>query len=313
MLPFTFSHEFGCNSLLSFLFSPLKSTCKYLKGRAVQIQVQQRGCSLKTIKLPKIRNNFKEHHCFFGELPKPCEWYIKDKMSNKILQCCSKQFKEKASMSNYLPRVLDCRETPTFGQPQLHTGTNCGGLAVPCWAGSFAFSCFPVVTLGPLSAPQSPGVVPALRAVCPAGQVKADLSHFYFSICSCSHHFLPEAPFCFWSALEHACPDFCCLKDKRSISLLQTKLYISIFYHHFQSVLFAWGISLLTVPPLHQTENALPERLFSHLYLPVLFYTATCHQAWTEKQSWMSPKQTLIWGFNCKFTLDGRLPVSPLA
>lgn len=51
-------------------------------------------------------------------------------MSNKILQCCSKQFKEKASMSNYLPRVLDCRETSTFGQPQLHTGTNCGGLAV---------------------------------------------------------------------------------------------------------------------------------------------------------------------------------------
>lgn len=51
-------------------------------------------------------------------------------MSNKMLQCCSKQFKEKASVSSYLPRVLDCRETSTSGQQKLHTGADCGGLTV---------------------------------------------------------------------------------------------------------------------------------------------------------------------------------------
>lgn len=65
MLPFTLSHEVRFNSLLSFPFCPLKFTCQYLKGRAVLIQVQQRIWSLKTTTLPKIRNNFKVHHCFW--------------------------------------------------------------------------------------------------------------------------------------------------------------------------------------------------------------------------------------------------------
>lgn len=47
-----------------------------------------------------------------------------------------------------------------------------------------------MVTLGPLTAPERPGVVPALRAMCPAKQVKANLSHLYFSLCPSSHHFL---------------------------------------------------------------------------------------------------------------------------
>lgn len=75
-------------------------------------------------------------------------------------------------MSNYLPRVLDCRETSTLEQPKLHTGTNCGGFAVV--RGSFTwFILLPMVTLGPLTAPETPGVVPAPRAK----QAKADLSH----------------------------------------------------------------------------------------------------------------------------------------
>lgn len=111
----------------------------------------------------------------------------------------------------------------------------------------------------------------------------------YFSTCPSLHHFPPEAPFCFWSAPEGACPEFCCLKDRGNTSLLQSKFQIHIFYCHSQSGLFAWGISLLIVPSLHHAEKAPPDRLFPHLYLPVLFYTAAWNQAWAEK-SWMSPK-----------------------
>lgn len=108
---------------------------------------------------------------------------------------------------------------------------------------------------------------------------------------------------------HHFVSEFCCLKDRGNVSLLQSKLKIPIFYYHSQSVLFAWGISLLTVPSLHHTEQTLPDKFFPHLYLPVLFYTATWNQAWAEKKSWMSPKQSLISAFNCKFTSNGRLPV----
>lgn len=120
-------------------------------------------------------------------------------MSNKILQCCSKQFKEKASMSNYLPRVLDCRETSTFGQPKLHTGTNCGGLAGKRQVHFFIL--LPRGHFGTINRSWETRCASSLRAMCPEKLLKGNLSHLGFSTCPIPHHFLPEAPFCFWILL----------------------------------------------------------------------------------------------------------------
>lgn len=175
-----------------------------------------------------------------------------------------------------------------------------------------------MVTLGPLTAPESPGVVPALRATCPAEQVKADLSHLYFSIYSSKtihtifylrHHFVSD------QLLNMPAPNFVAWKTRETSPCFKPCYRLGFFTTILNKCCLPRESPSHCSSPLYHTGKALPDRLFSHLFflhcslLPVLSCTAAWNQACTEKQSWMSPKQTLIWAFNCKFTSDGRFPV----
>lgn len=152
-----------------------------------------------------------------GKPPKWCEWYIKDKTSNKILQCYSKQFKEKALESNYLPTgcrgwMLQAREQQNINFLATHGSRWVLIAESSLWwvIHLLVLSCPAIVTMGPLwqlwdqvyGGSSAQRHVPGTR--CPGRQAKA--------------------LFCFWAAPESCYPDLPCQKERWNLSLIQTEL-----------------------------------------------------------------------------------------
>lgn len=52
------------------------------------------------------------------------------------------------------------------------------------------------------------------------------------------------------------------------------------------------GISLLTVPSLSHTEKSFPDRLFSHLYLLLLFYNSWSQAGQKRRAGWVQSKHS---------------------
>lgn len=157
-----------------------------------------------------------------------------------------------------------------------------------------------MVTLGPLTAPESPGVLPALRAMCPAKQVKADLSRFYFSICSSKIKF---TPFHTWGTILFLICPWTCLP--RILLPEKTRQTSPCFKPCYRLVFFTTILNQSCLPgesPSHcsppyttltkhfQTGSSLICSLLHCSLLPVLSCTAAWNQAWTEKGRWAQSK-----------------------
>lgn len=172
--------------------------------------------------------------------------------------------------------------------------------------------------MGPLTAPvRCLGTVAGLlKATCPGKQVKANLSRLYSSTHPSSHRFLSEAPFCFWSAPEHCCPELCCLKDKWNLSLFQTKLETNIFLPPLSASAVCLGYLPSHCPLLIPHRSKHFHTGFSLSCISQLSSTlqrGTKHgQRTRAKPSCTSPKQTLIWPFNWNFTSNASFPVAYL-